>query len=84
MDAKRLEEAYQHYRNVREIALSVYAKKLEEYEAPDYEDVCLAILFEYDHHNQRKIAEKIGISSTQLLKDLVMLSTGARLLRQGK
>jgi hypothetical protein len=82
--AAKLEDTYQRYRHLRDIAISVYAPKLEEYENPDYETVCTAILFEYDQHNQARIAQRLGVSVEQLRHDLACLSTGARLLKQGK
>jgi hypothetical protein len=84
MSAKQLEDAYQRYRHLRKHALAVYAPKLEEYDESDYETVCLAILFEFDRHNQRAIAQRLGLSHTRFLEELVLLSTGARLQRQGK
>ncbi len=84
MFATDLEETYQRYRYLRKVALSVYAKKIEEYEKPDYEKLCTIVLFEFDGHNQKQVAQKLGISHSQLCKDLARLSTGARLFKQDK
>ncbi len=82
--AELSEQKYQRYRNLREAALSVYAKKIEEYENPDYEQICVLVVFSFDHHNQEKLAQKLGVSREQMLYDLILLSAGARLQKQEK
>ncbi len=47
--AELLEQKYQRYRNLREVALSVYAPKIEEYENPDYEKICTLVVFWLSH-----------------------------------
>jgi len=84
MYANILEATYQRYQGLRAIALSVYAKKIEEYDNPDYEKICNIIAFEFDFRNQVAVAKSLGVSHKQLLFSLALLSTGARLLRQRK
>lgn len=83
-NASKLETAYQRYRNLRQTALDVCATKIEEYPNPDYEKICMVILFEFDTNNQRRVAERLGVTQQQLLNDLAVLSTGARLNKQRK
>ncbi len=82
--AELLEQKYQRYRNLREVAQAVYAPKIEEYENPDYEEICTLVVFSFDRHNQEKVAQTLGVSREQMLYDLILLSTGARLQKQGK
>ena len=84
MFASDLEETYQRYRHLRKVSLSVYAEKIEEYEKPDYEELCVVVLFGFDDHNQKQVAQKLGVSHSQLCQDLARLSTGARLFKQDK
>ncbi len=83
MPANLLEQTYQRYRNLRQVALSVYAPKIEEYN-PDYETICNLVVFNYDQYNQEKIAQKLGVPVQQMIYDLIIMSTGARLQNQGK
>ncbi len=84
MSANLLEAIYLRYQNLRQVALDVYAPKIEEYDNPDYERICMIILFGFDAENEKKVAERLGVSSQQLRSDLTLLATGARLQKQGK
>ncbi len=80
------EEIYTKYAKLREIANSVYSKKIEEKQIDgelSFEKLCNIILYEFDESNQSKVAELLGLPSSQMLLQLVCLSNGARLDKQG-
>ena len=80
MWAEQLEETYYRYQKLREIALEVYPNKIGK--DTTYEEVCKVVLFLFDRENQQKVAELMGISREQLLQELTLLNTGARLQSQ--
>lgn len=81
------EDIYQKFEKLREIARGVYEDKIIEKEVDvelSFEEICNTVLYSFDESNQSKVAEQLGLPRDQMILQLICLSNGARLDKQGK